>query len=181
MADAETWRPLSGGPVALTDHQLSQIGLLAVYEASAKSTAAASLRALKMLSFEEWAKLEKVQFSQIVEKLFDASANLDGELTNRLNALKAAMIAGQEMRHAILHASWGQAGAEDFAVAYDYSRNTQLDADYIGKALEKCAELKRASHWATFRVAELVERGIIPERLDGPGMSIRTTTRSVRL
>ena len=150
-------------------------------EASAKSSAAASLRALEALSLEDWRRLERVQFSQIMKRLFVASTGLDEELTRRLNDLEVAREIGQDMRHAILHATWGQAAAEDIAISYDFNRKLNLDADYIGKALLSCAELKRSSHWATLRVAELVAQGILVERPAGPGMSIRTATQLVRL
>jgi hypothetical protein len=176
-----SWRPISGGAVALTDLQLSKIGLIAVYEASAKAAVALSLRPLENLSHAEWVELDRQQFSQLMKRLKTASDKVDEELSRRVCDLENALKTGQDMRHAILHATWGQAGNEEIAFAYDRRRRLELNAKYIDTALERCADLKRAGHWMALRVAELIENGVINERPAGPGVSILTSTRLVRL
>ena len=177
-----SWRPAAGGHVSLTDAQLAKIGLMIVYDAAAKASAAAALRATKSLTVEQWIKLEKHQFIQINVQLVEAVKGVDDELSARVKLLEEARFYAQEKRNIAVHSVWGQAGVGDSSVAYDYRRQLLSGTETLDIALQACAELKRAANWMAYRVAELIEHGVYSERVEGSqGMSIRTSNRLVRL
>lgn len=181
MSDFEgAWRPPAGGQVVLSDQDLAKIGLMVVHEASAKSVAAIALKAVERRSFAEWVRLDRMQFQQITERLL--AQEIDPEFRQRAIILETARSRAHELRHIVVHAVWGEGGADGDPVAYDYSRSRLLGRDDINAALEGCADIKRAAHSLAYRVAELIEDGVLPEgAAGGRGMSIRTERRSVRL
>lgn len=173
-------RPQAGGEVALGDDDLARIGLAVVFEAAAKAVTASALRALEALDEENWIKLERIQFKQILARICDrVDAIDDAELTVRFGEMEAAVEKSQEIRHMIVHAMWGEGG--NGFLGYDYRRQRRLDGRDIAQAVEGCAEIKRAATWFAMRVANLVEDRVLPERKGGTGMSIRTDKGPVRL
>ncbi len=178
-----SWRPAAGGPISLSDAQLAHIGLMVVFEAGAKAVTATALKVVEGLSIDQWVRLERVQLSQIMTRLVTAVAQGDQELVDRVTVLEQARLSAHELRHIVVHVVWGQApGPEALPTAHDFGRRRSLCADDINSALEGCAELKRAATRVAYRIAELVEQGVYPEREAGlPGMGIRTQNRLVRL
>ena len=166
-------RPDKGGHVPLDDDSLIGIGLAVVYESAAKSAAGGALRALASLTFEDWKRTEKQPFKLLLKKIKPCVDRLeDGELASRFDDLEQALADGHELRHIIVHVSWGEGG--DGFLGYDYSREKEVTSADIQQALNACAEIKRACHWFALRVGELVALGKLPDRGDGPGMSIKT-------
>lgn len=173
-------RPRSGGDVALGDDDLARIGLAVVFEAAAKTVTASALRALCALDEEKWIKLERAQFKQMLLRISERVQEInDSELTLRFDELDSAVEKSQEIRHMIVHVMWG-AGGEGF-LGYDYIRQRKLDGRDIERAVEGCAEIKRAASWFAMRVANLIEDRVLPERHGGTGMTIHTQKGPVRL
>lgn len=173
-------RPTSGGEVALGDDDLARIGLAVVFEAAAKSVAASALRVLETLTEDQWKRLERVQFKQILERLRARVEQVDDvELMSRLDDLKRAVSSGHEARHVIVHVTWGAGGAG--FLGYDYARDREVGARDIEYAVEGCAEIKRAASWFAMRVAELISEGVLPERQGGVGLTMWTVRGPVRL
>ncbi len=173
-------RPPAGGHVALEDDDLARIGLAVVLEAAAKSSAASALRALSSLSYEEWVKLERVQFKQILERIESRITKLqDVEISLRFAELQAAIEQGHDARHLVVHVTWGVGG--DGVLGYDYGREREATTTDILDAVNRCGEIKRAAHWFAMRVANLIVEGVLPEREDGRGMTICAGNRDVRL
>jgi hypothetical protein len=178
------WRPQEGGHVALNDDGLARIGYAAVTEAVAKATAASALRVLERLTEQEWVSLERTQFKQIVERLERASRGIDEELIRCVSALAELRKSEQELRHIIIHVVWGQGANDDGKpdiVGYDYGRAKLITSKEIDDAVNGCAKLRLAASQVAMRVAELIDDGVLKERADGRGMSIRTDRRLVRL
>lgn len=173
-------RPTKGGNIALDDENLARIGLATVLEAQAKSATVSVLRAVCVLSEQDWIRLEKCQFGQILTRLSERLQSLnDQEVTSRFSDLSDALNTGHESRHMVVHAVWGT-GGENF-IGVDYRRGREMDAVDIQKAVDDCAEIKRAAHWLAMRVAELIIDGTLPERSEGRGLSINVNGRLVRL
>lgn len=149
-------------------------------ESHAKYAAASALRATEQLSFESWVKLERAAFKDISKRLISSSEGKDDLLEALVSDLERARTESHEFRHIVVHACWSE-GPSGVAQAYDYGRKLLLDATKIDDALHGCARLKEAAHRVSYRTAELVEAGVFPERPDGPGLSIRTKSRPVRL
>lgn len=176
-----SWRPREGGEVALNDAHLARVGITVIYEAAAKMACAASLRAVDQLSFEQWVALDRRPLKEIVRKLIAGASRLaDPDLIDRVAAVEEASSTAHELRHMIVHVPWGGAEGQEPG-GYDYGRKRLLTVADIDAAMNGCAELKRAAHWTAMRVAELIELGSLPERPAGPGMTIRTSTRSIAI
>ena len=174
------YRPKSGGHIPLDDEDLAAIGLAVVYESGAKSAVGAALRALANLSFANWKKAERLQFSQLIERIHPHVFQLeDEELTSRFTDLRQALENGHELRHIIVHVCWGEGG--NSFLGRDFSRDLTVLPEHILHAVEACAEIKRASHWFALRVGELIIEGKIAERKEGPGMKIMVRDQWVRL
>lgn len=155
--------------------------MMTVLEATAKSLATSMLRVLDRLSFDEWVKRERWQFSQIMDRLIKLSEGADAELVQRLAELETARAQGHEQRHIIVHAQWGQEPDPSTEPAgYDYGRKRLLGRKDIDEALAACAQMRSLASAAAYRLAELIDTGAYPERPDGPGMGMRTTSRFVR-
>lgn len=181
MKDQDGWRPIAGGPVALNDAQLAEIGLMVVFEAHAKASASMALKVVEGLSWKSWIKLERMQFSQIMLRLSKASEGVDTDLEDRVRVLEQSRQKAHELRHVIVHLSWSE-GGDDGPTGYDFGRERLLSTTDITNALAGCAELKRAAHWTVFRCAELIEQGRFQEGdKNGGGMNFRTRTGLVRL
>lgn len=173
-------RPPEGGAIALGDDDLAKIGLAVVFESGAKAVASSALRALCSIDEKQWIKLERTQFSQILEKIADRIKDIaDIELSQRFVALESAVKQSQEARHIIVHTMWG-AGGTGF-LGYDYGRKREVNEHDIEKAVQGCAEINRAAHWFAMRVANLIEDRVLLERPEGVGMTIRTSKGLVRL
>ena len=174
------WMPAKGGHVALSERDLAKIGLAVVYEAQAKSVAAAILKALTRQDSASWVEVEKMQFSQILKRTVSASL-IDDELGLRIRDLEKARIESHDLRHMVVHSAWG-VGGDDGLMAFDYRRQKELGRSEIDSAMNGCAELKRAAHWAAYRVAQLIECNVLTERPSSEqGIGIHTETRLVRL
>ena len=174
------FRPQTGGDVPLDDEDLAGIGLAVVYESGAKLMTGCALRALAALDFEQWKKTERYQFSQLIEKLEPNVEELaDTELKASFKKLREALAIGHELRHIVVHVTWGH--SEDGFAGYDYGRSRKVSGDDIRDAVQQMAEIKQASHRFAMRVAELVAQGVIEEREPGPGVSVLTEFGSARL
>ena len=175
------WRPQAGGEIALSDEHLQRIGYAVVTEGAAKSVACSMLRGIEQLSDEDWAKLHRQPLKKICERLLTGSEGIDDELTARLEAFDGARENAHELRHIVVHVTWGDDG-QGRPNGFDFGRQRHVSVADIDAAMAGCAELKRAANWAAMRVAELIEKGVWPERTSGgQGMNIRTADRWVRL
>ena len=174
------WRPREGGEIALTDDHLKRIGYAVVAEGHSKAIACSMLRVIEQLSHEEWIKLDRQPLKVICQRLLTGSDGVDAELSARLQAFEAARENAHELRHIIVHVTWGDDG-QGQPTGFDYGRQRKVSLADIDAAMSGCAELKRAANWSAVRVAELVENGVWPERADGQGMNIHTSNRFVRL
>lgn len=173
-------RPSAGGHVALGDDDLARIGLAVVFEAAAKSLAASALRALSSLSYDDWVKLDRMQFKQILKRIKSHVTELqDVELSLSFEELQAAINLGHDARHLVVHVAWGKGG--DGLLGYDYGRAREVTATDILNAVNRCGEIKRTAHSFTMRVANLILEGVLPERQEGRGMSICVGSTYVRL
>ena len=181
MGELSSWRPKIGEGVALSDRQLAQVGLIALLEARAKTTALGSLKALEGLSTTQWLALDKIQFKQIVDRLLTAAEAKAAELIPHVQRLETLRSTAQDLRHMIVHGMWA-IGPDGGPTAYDQRRHRLLNIEDINNALEKCNELASISHALMYRVAHLVEAGRLPEgSFDEPGPSISTGSRLVHL
>ena len=147
-------RPDAGGEIALGDDDLARLGLAVVYESSAKAIAASALRALCSLSKDEWVKLEREKFGELLKRIFRRVEELDDpELASRFGDLEHSVKQAHEVRHIVVHVLWGFGG--DGFLGYDYSRGREVTPEDIEKAMLGCAEIRRAALWFAMRVANL--------------------------
>jgi hypothetical protein len=141
------------------------------------------LRAIEQLSHEQWIRLDKQPLKELCRRLLDGTEGIDAELTERLTAFDTARDQAHELRHIVVHVTWGEEpGPQRKPIGYDYTRQRLVSAADIDAAVNGCAELKRAANWAAVRVAELVDEGVWPERPDeGQGLGVYAKNRWVRL
>jgi len=156
----------------LTDLDLSKLGMTAVLEAQAKAFAATALKTLKRKSHAEWTRIERTQFSQICKCLITAGAGINDQLCELIRQLDEARTYGHELRHMVVHASWGL-DAEGQPTSYDYGRTRKLDRSDIDEAMNACLELRLLAHRLLMRIGHLIGEGVLYEGTDtGASMTI---------
>lgn len=176
-----SWRPPSAGEISLGDHELARIGFAVVTEGHSKALACALLRTIEGLDHHEWIKLDRQPLNKICDRLKAGAVALDPELLARIEAFDDARIEAHELRHIIVHVTWGTNG-DDQPFGFDFGRQREVTIADIDEAVSGCAEMKRSVNWAAMRLAELVENGVLPERDDdAQGVGIHTGRRLVRL
>ncbi|WP_128082374.1 hypothetical protein [Sphingomonas sp. Ant20] len=182
MTEANSWRPQIMEWLPLTDLDLSKLGMTAVLEAQAKSMATVALKNLERKSHAEWIRLEGMQFVQICSRLMTASADLDQELHDLVKQLDEARDQGHELRHIVVHASWGL-DADSQPTSYDYRRTQKLDRSNIDQAMEACLKLRTLAHRLLMRIGHLIGEGVLHEGSDtAASMTINISGgRKVRL
>jgi hypothetical protein len=179
---SRSWRPAAAGGIVLSDSDLAKIGLTAVLEARAKSAAAAALKVVEGLSHDDWIRLERVQFSQISERLIKAAEGKDDEFRRLVQVLDQARKHAHGLRHMVIHVTWGQHGDAEVPLGHDFGRARNVTASDIQAALEGCAEMSLAARRVTYRAAELIVLGQYAERAVGTkGISMFARDRWVRL
>jgi hypothetical protein len=149
----------------LTDLDLSKLGMTAVLEAQAKSFAAIALKNLERKSHAEWIRLEGMQFKQICSRLMAASENIDHQLGEMIRQLDEARDRGHELRHIVVHASWGL-NTDSQPTSYDYRRTQKLDPSNIELAMDASVELRTLAHRLLMRIGHLIGEGVLYEGTD---------------
>lgn len=179
---SKSWRPPVGQHVALSDEQLAKIGMAAVLEAQALSLLTCAIRAVARLDLDGWKKRQRRPMAELTKELLPLAQALDPTLHGHVDALEVARLKYHDLRHSVVHSAWSSSNGDDSApAAYDYGRTKLLGEAEIDAAVEGCAQLRVLAHVVAYRVAELVAEGALPERQEGPGISMRTTDRLVRL
>jgi hypothetical protein len=164
--------PILRPEICLGDGELAAIGRIAMIEARSMAMAASSLKGAEALSIDTWKATQKWQFSQISERLVNASKALDTQLYEAALKLEELRAPFQNGRNAIVHAAWG-IGENGAPNAFDVKRNTWLRLPDIQKVLLDAESVDAAAYRCLWITAQLVWEGRIPSRADGPGPAMR--------
>lgn len=164
--------PFAPPQISLSEDDLAAIGLTVMLDARAKCSAIAALKGVAGLSSEEWKAHDCQQFAQITAKLIGHTADMDSHLHGLALRLEALRKTSQNDRNQIVHASWGQS-SEGNPIAFDDRRNVWLSRLDVQRAVTSNQATDRVAYACVWRTAQLVEKGVIPQRTEGSGPAMR--------
>ena len=162
MAEFDDW---GASEILLSESSLAQIGRAAIYESQAKSHLTSSLKALQNKNFEEWLKLEKWQFLDIVKEIWGA-VEKQPKIKPYFEPIKRNHERWRDSRNMIVHVVWGQNELGQ-AHGHCYRRNKSCDENDIVQAMNDCFWLSKKCRIFQYQVALLIAEGVLQTCPDG--------------
>jgi hypothetical protein len=153
--------------------------MIAVLESTAQSQATAALKGVAGLSRDEWLARHRWQFKQITETLIVAAKPIDSALFALAQQLDELRSQGQDIRHRIIHATWGQNDELQRVNTYDERRRLWITEDDIPKGLHLLDQLAGCAHKTAFRTAELIQAGVLPGGGERSGIAMYVSDKLV--
>ncbi|PXW70085.1 hypothetical protein C7451_11461 [Blastomonas natatoria] len=168
-----------GAPeIALNDQSLAHLGRAALYEGFAKTALTLCLKALKGLNHEQWVRLERMHFKDIV-KAIDQELVRFPLLRPYFEGIKENHERWRERRNFSIHASWGT-DTRGKPVANCYRRKTLGDENDVVGAANDCFWLAKEARTFQYQIALLIADGSLTGGgAKGPGGKMRTPTGTV--
>jgi len=165
--------------IDLPNSVLANISKAAFYEQMAKTSLSLSLKVLNCLGHEDWVKVDKEQFSQIVEKI-DKKLESFAHLIPYFEQIKHNHEKWRDERNFVVHANWGQ-NSVGKPVAYCYRRKRLGDENDVVRAVNDCFWLAKEARAFQYEIAKMIAAGDLPSSVeDGPGVEMAVADKFVR-
>jgi len=165
--------------ISLPDEALAQLGRAALYEGMSKTALTLCLKALKGLDYDQWKRLERKQFRELVGDI-NQELNRYPNLQPYFEGIKNNHERWREKRNFSIHACWAS-DSRGKAVAYCFRRKMRGDENDVISAANDCYWLAKEARTLQYQIALLIADGTLSGgQEDGPGGRMRTPSGTVR-